>query len=56
MRAIVEEAVTSGAEYSLIVGDEATPGRRVSVVWVQNESDGQIVGLQFLDVPGGEEI
>ncbi len=56
MRAIVEEPVQSGAEYQLLVGDAEEPGRKISIVWVQNEADGQIVGLRFLDVPGSEEI
>ena len=56
MRAIVEEAVESGAEYVLRVGDDETSERKVSVVWVQNEADGQIVGLRFLDVASTEEI
>jgi hypothetical protein len=52
IRAIVEESVQSGAEYLLLVGDADSSGRKVSVVWVQNEADGQIVGLRFLDVAG----
>jgi len=56
MRAIVEEPVESGAEYVLLVGDDETSARKVSIVWVQNEADGQIVGPRFLDVPATEEI
>lgn len=52
MRAIVEEPVQAGSEYVLLVGDADETGRKVSVVWVQNEADGQIVGLRFLDVEG----
>jgi hypothetical protein len=52
MRAIVEEPVLSGVEYELIVGGEESTSRKVSVVWVQDESDGQIVGVRFLDVVG----
>lgn len=52
MRAIVEEPVKAGAEYDLLVGDTEAPGRKVAVVWVQDESDGQIVGVRFLDVAG----
>lgn len=54
MRAIVEEPLISGAEYDLLVGDADGSGRRVAVVWVQDEADGQIVGLRFLDVAGSE--
>jgi hypothetical protein len=51
VRAIVEDALTEGAEYLIVVGDEdASKPRRASVVWLQDESDGQIVGLKYLDV------
>lgn len=53
MRAIVEEpGVSSGTEYELLIGDDEGTGRKVVVVWVQDEADGQIVGLRFLDVAG----
>ncbi|HEY6078227.1 MAG TPA: PilZ domain-containing protein [Polyangiaceae bacterium] len=52
MRVILEEPVTAGAEYDLIVGDAEGPGRKVSVVWVQDEADGQIVGFRYADVDG----
>jgi hypothetical protein len=52
MRAVVEEPVKSGAEYELLIGDAEDAGRQVAVVWVQDEADGQIVGLRFLDVAG----
>lgn len=52
MRAIVEEPVESGMEYELVVGDAAESARKVAVVWVQDEADGQIVGVRFLDVDG----
>ncbi len=51
IRAIVEDPLLQGSDYQLIVGDEETsPARRASVVWLQDESDGQIVGLKYLDV------
>jgi hypothetical protein len=56
MRAIVEEPVESGVEYWLVVGTTEATARKVAIVWVQDESDGQIVGLRFLDAPRGEEI
>jgi len=59
MRAIVEEPVKSGVEYELFVGDAEDAARKVAVVWVQDEADGQIVGVRFLDVAGSvppEEI
>jgi hypothetical protein len=51
IRAVVEDPLLQGIEYQLVVGDEetATP-RRTSVAWLQDEADGQIVGLKFLDV------
>jgi len=52
MRAIVEEPVKSGVEYELLVGGMEESARKVSVVWVQDEADGQIVGVRFLDVAG----
>lgn len=52
IRAIVEEPLQSGMEYELIVGDAEESSRKVAVVWVQDESDGQIVGVRFLDVDG----
>lgn len=54
VRAIVEEPLIQGIEYQVIVGDEATVApRRASVAWLQDESDGQIVGLRYLDVEDG---
>jgi len=52
MRAIVEEPVATEVEYELSVGDSDEPPRKVAVVWIQEEADGQIVGLRFLDVEG----
>ena len=56
IRAIVEEPLTQGVEYELTVGDEETGSpRRAGVVWLQDEADGQIVGLKYLDVEDGSE-
>ena len=54
VRAIVEDPLAQGIEYLIVVGDEegATP-RRAGVVWLQDESDGQIVGLKYLDGEDG---
>lgn len=49
LRAIVEDPIDLGGIYELIIGDG--PRRRCQVVWVQQEPDGAIVGLSFLDVP-----
>ena len=54
IRAVVEEPLKQGIEYQLVVGDEETSlPRRASVVWLQDEADGQICGLQYLDVEDG---
>lgn len=54
VRIVVEDPVEPGQEYEVLIGAEAGgPVRRGRVVWVQDEADGQIVGVQFLDVEGG---
>ena len=50
IRAVMEEALDPSAEYLIIVGDAAP--RRGQVAWARSESDGQIVGIRFLDVDG----
>ncbi len=49
LRAVVEERLSLDVEYEILVGDAATP-RRVRLVWSQDQADGQIVGLKYLDV------
>jgi hypothetical protein len=44
--------VTVGATYEVQVGE--MPFRPARVAWVRDEADGQIAGLQFLDVEAGE--
>jgi hypothetical protein len=47
-RLITEEAVELGAIYDVRINEEnARPGQ---VVWLQNEPDGMVVGIAFLDV------
>ena len=61
IRAIVEDPLVQGMEYQLLVGGgeggdgevETAVPRRASVVWLQDEADGQIVGLKYLDVEDG---
>jgi hypothetical protein len=48
---VLEEPVELGAEYEVEMGQAAEP-RSVRVIWVQDEADGQIVGVQFLDAEG----
>ena len=51
IRAVVEDALVQGGAYQLVVGDEeAVLARPAAVVWLQDEADGQIVGLKYLDV------
>ena len=51
LRAIVEDRLTLGVEYELTLGEATTP-RRAALVWSQDQTDGQIVGLKYLDVDG----
>jgi hypothetical protein len=54
VRAIVEDPLKQGLEYQIVVGDEElVQPRRAGVVWLQDESDGQIVGLKYLDGDDG---
>jgi hypothetical protein len=50
LRAVFEEALDATLEYEVVVGEE--PARKARVAWSRVESDGQIVGLRFLDVDG----
>jgi c-di-GMP-binding flagellar brake protein YcgR len=50
-RLVLEEAVELGAQYQVEIGFEPE-ARKVRIVWAQDEADGQIVGVQFLDVDG----
>jgi hypothetical protein len=50
-RLVLEEAVELGARYEVAIG-EVTEARAARIVWVQDETDGQIVGIQFLDADG----
>jgi hypothetical protein len=56
IRIIVEDKVELGSVYEVEMGSEEGAGKkkRGRVVWVQEETDGMIVGVEFLDVePGG---
>lgn len=48
VRLVLEEPVRVGEVFDIVVGDAGEP-RAGRVVWVREEADGQIVGLQFLD-------
>jgi hypothetical protein len=49
---VLEEPVELGQKYQVEMGTEAE-SREVRIVWAQDEADGQIVGVQFLDVVDG---
>ena len=54
VRAVVEDPLIQGMEYQVVVGDEESVApRRATVAWLQDESDGQIVGLKYADVEDG---
>lgn len=50
LRAIVDEGLELGMEADVEVADRpARPGR---IVWIQEEKDGAIVGVEFTDTQG----
>lgn len=51
-RLIIDGTVEPGTVVEVTIGE--APSRRAKVVWVQDESDGQIAGVQFLDAAGSE--
>lgn len=53
VRVVVEEPLVLGGEYELSIGEDDGVTRPCRIVWVQDEADGQIVGVQFLDTSTG---
>lgn len=54
LRAIVDEAIELGAETLVTIADgEPRPAR---IVWIQEEPDGAIVGVEFLDLDGPASV
>lgn len=51
LRVIVEDKVEAGEELGVKIGEE--PKRMARIVWVQEEPDGSIIGMAFLDAPEG---
>jgi hypothetical protein len=49
VRLILEETVQVGDEFEVLVGGAEQGTRPGRVVWIKEMSDGQIVGMQFLD-------
>src|SRR5689334_16097153 len=56
IRIIVEDPVDLGQEYEVELGtdDPDTPKRLGRVVWVQEEKDGMVVGVEFVPKEGAE--
>ena len=54
IRIILEDKVELGHEYDVELsgGEGAGKNRRGRVVWVQEEADGMIVGVEFVDQKG----
>lgn len=54
VRVILEGAVVLGKEYDVVVGDPDNGGTqaRGRIVWIQDEPDGAIVGVEFVGLSG----
>ena len=52
LRVILEEKVVLGQKFDVTVGTEEAMTRPGRVVWVQEEPDGVIVGLEFTSLSG----
>lgn len=50
LRAILDEPIELGAEVEVTIADGEP--RLSRIVWIQEEPDGAIVGVEFLDVEG----
>ena len=55
LRAILEEKVLLGQKLDVGVGTDEVIHRRGRVVWVQEEPDGVIVGIEFTGLSGTHE-
>jgi hypothetical protein len=57
VRVILEERVALGAEFEVVVGDvePGQPRPRGRIVWLQEEPDGAVAGVEFLDAPTDAE-
>jgi hypothetical protein len=52
LRAILEEKVVLGQKFDVRIGSEEVLVRPARIVWVQEEPDGVIVGLEFTGLSG----
>lgn len=55
LRAILEDKVNLGQKFGVTLGTEVALRRAARVVWVQEEPDGVIVGLEFTSGSGGQK-
>lgn len=56
VRLVVEDPVQLGGVYDLVFapGEENQRTRPGRIVWVQDEPDGQVAGIEFLDLPSSQ--
>lgn len=52
LRAILEEKVLLGQKFEITLGTEDVLNRTGRIVWVQEEPDGVIVGIEFTSLSG----
>jgi len=52
LRAILEEKVELGQEFEIDLGTDDGTSRHGRIVWVQEEPDGVIVGIEFTSLSG----
>lgn len=52
LRAVLEDRVELGQRLRIVVGTDEVLERPGRVVWIQEEPDGVIVGIEFLSEPG----
>lgn len=52
VRVILEDKVELGSEFTVVIGDPDAGGssNRGRIVWIQEEPDGVIAGVEFVDV------
>jgi hypothetical protein len=55
LRAILEEKVVLGQKFEITIGSENELTRSGRIVWVQEEPDGVIVGLEFTGSSGTQK-
>jgi hypothetical protein len=55
LRAILEDKVVLGQKFEITIGSENELTRSARIVWVQEEPDGVIVGLEFTGLSGTQK-